>query len=61
MLDLAKFGSDLREGADRLRANSKLTASDHFMPAPGVIFLRHAACFLRDLPLPRLVSREITV
>ena len=29
--------------ADNLRANSKLTSSDYFMPVLGVIFLRHAA------------------
>lgn len=31
------------EAADNLRANSKLTSSDYFMPVLGVIFLRHAA------------------
>jgi len=35
--------SDLWEAADNLRANSKLTSSDYFMPVLGVIFLRHAA------------------
>jgi type I restriction enzyme M protein len=34
---------DLWEAADNLRANSKLTSSDYFMPVLGVIFLRHAA------------------
>ena len=29
--------------ADNLRANSKLTPSDYFMPVLGIIFLRHAA------------------
>jgi type I restriction enzyme M protein len=43
MDDLAKFESDLWEAADNLRANSKLTSSDYFMPVLGVIFLRHAA------------------
>src|SRR5437667_6813235 len=41
--DLEKFESDLWEAADNLRANSKLTSSDYFMPVLGVIFLRHAA------------------
>ncbi len=43
MDDLAKFESDLWEAADNLRANSKLTSSDYFMPVLGIIFLRHAA------------------
>ncbi len=43
MDNLAKFESDLWEAADNLRANSKLTSSDYFMPVLGIIFLRHAA------------------
>jgi type I restriction enzyme M protein len=38
----AKLESSLWEAADNLRANSKLTSSDYFMPVLGVIFLRHA-------------------
>ena len=41
--DIAKLEADLWEAADNLRANSKLTFSDYFMPVLGVIFLRHAA------------------
>jgi type I restriction enzyme M protein len=41
--DIAKIEADLWEAADNLRANSKLTSSDYFMPVLGVIFLRHAA------------------
>jgi type I restriction enzyme M protein len=41
--DIHKLESDLWEAADNLRANSKLTSSDYFMPVLGVIFLRHAA------------------
>jgi type I restriction enzyme M protein len=41
--DIEKLESDLWEAADLLRANSKLTSSDYFMPVLGVIFLRHAA------------------
>ncbi len=41
--DSEKLDSDLWEAADHLRANSKLTSSDYFMPVLGVIFLRHAA------------------
>jgi type I restriction enzyme M protein len=41
--DIEKIESDLWEAADKLRANSKLTSSDYFMPVLGVIFLRHAA------------------
>jgi type I restriction enzyme M protein len=43
MDNLAKFETDLWEAADNLRANSKLTSSDYFMPVLGIIFLRHAA------------------
>ena len=42
-MDLQQFEADLWEAADNLRANSKLTSSDYFMPVLGVIFLRHAA------------------
>jgi len=41
--DIEKLETDLWEAADNLRANSKLTSSDSFMPVLGVIFLRHAA------------------
>src|ERR1035441_10876119 len=43
MQDISKLEADLWEAADNLRANSKLTSSDYFMPVLGVIFLRHAA------------------
>src|SRR5882762_5972821 len=41
--DIERFETDLWQAADNLRANSKLTSSDYFMPVLGVIFLRHAA------------------
>jgi type I restriction enzyme M protein len=41
--DIKSLETDLWEAADNLRANSKLTSSDYFMPVLGVIFLRHAA------------------
>src|SRR3989337_1597619 len=41
--DIEKLEADLWEAADNLRANSKLTSSDYFMPVLGVIFLRRAA------------------
>ncbi len=41
--DIEKLETDLWQAADNLRANSKLTSSDYFMPVLGVIFLRHAA------------------
>jgi len=41
--DIQKLESDLWEAADHLRANSKLTSSNYFMPVLGAIFLRHAA------------------
>jgi len=40
---IERLESDLWEAADNLRANSKLTSNDYFMPVLGVIFLRHAA------------------
>ena len=40
---IEKLERDLWAAADNLRANSKLTSSDYFMPVLGVIFLRHAA------------------
>lgn len=42
MIDIKKIEKDLWEGADQLRANSKLTASEYSMPVLGLIFLRHA-------------------
>jgi type I restriction enzyme M protein len=41
--DIEKLEADLWSAADNLRANSKLTSSDYFMPVLGIIFLRHAA------------------
>jgi type I restriction enzyme M protein len=41
--NIEKLEADLWEAADNLRANSKLTSSDYFMPVLGVIFLHHAA------------------
>lgn len=41
--DIERLEADLWSAADNLRANSKLTSSDYFMPVLGVIFLRHAA------------------
>ena len=38
--NIEKLETDLWEAADNLRANSKLTSSDYFMPVLGVIFLR---------------------
>jgi len=41
--DIDKLEADLWLAADDLRANSKLTSSDYFLPVLGIIFLRHAA------------------
>src|ERR1700674_1501823 len=41
--DIEKLEKDLWAAADNLRANSKLTSNDYFMPVLGVIFLRRAA------------------
>jgi len=42
MEDLKKLEDSLWEAADRLRANSKLNATEYSMPVLGLIFLRHA-------------------
>jgi hypothetical protein len=41
--DIEKLKADLWAAVDNLRANSKLTSRDYFMPVLGIIFLRHAA------------------
>jgi len=43
LTNIAQLEASLWDAADNLRANSKLTSSDYFMPVLGVIFLRHAA------------------
>ena len=40
--DLKQLETSLWESADRLRANSKLNATEYSMPVLGLIFLRHA-------------------
>ena len=40
--ELKKLEDSLWEAADRLRANSKLNATEYSMPVLGLIFLRHA-------------------
>ncbi len=50
--DIEKLEADLWEAADNLRANSKLTSSDYFMPVLGVIFLRHATNRFEAATLP---------
>lgn len=66
--DIEKLEADLWEAADNLRANSKLTSNDYFMPVLGIIFLRHAANrfeaatrqILADMDTGKLPRREIT-
>ena len=41
--ELKRLEDSLWEAADRLRANSKLNATEYSMPVLGLIFLRHAA------------------
>lgn len=41
-IELKKLEDSLWEAADRLRANSKLNATEYSMPVLGLIFLRHA-------------------
>jgi type I restriction enzyme M protein len=37
--DIGRLESDLWEAADNLRANSKLTFGDYFMPVLGVVMV----------------------
>jgi type I restriction enzyme M protein len=40
--NIEQLENSLWEAADQLRANSKLTSGEYFMPVLGIIFLRHA-------------------
>jgi len=40
--DIEQLEDSLWAAADQLRANSKLTSGEYFMPVLGIIFLRHA-------------------
>jgi len=42
MENIEQLESRLWEAADQLRANSKLTSTEYYMPVLGLIFLRHA-------------------
>lgn len=58
----------LWEAADDMRANSKLTSTEYYMPVLGLIFLRHAfnrfnkveAEIKKSLPSRGGVTRQIT-
>ena len=54
--ELKLLEDDLWEAADKLRTNSKLTASEYSMPVLGLIFLRHATTRVHDL-LPDVLKR----
>ncbi len=54
MENIEQLESRLWEAADQLRANSKLTSTEYYMPVLGLIFLRHA--FNRFL----VVEQEVT-
>jgi len=42
MKNIEQIERRLWEAADQLRANSKLTSTEYYMPVLGLIFLRHA-------------------
>ncbi len=42
MENIEQLERRLWEAADQLRANSKLTSTEYYMPVLGLIFLRHA-------------------
>ena len=42
MENIERLERRLWEAADQLRANSKLTSTEYYMPVLGLIFLRHA-------------------
>ena len=56
--DIEKLESDLWEAADNLRANSKLTSSDYFMPVLGVIFLQKGLKALSREDIERICREE---
>lgn len=68
MENLTKLENRLWEAADQLRANSKLTSTEYYMPVLGLIFLRHAYTrFLmvkedieKSLPKRGSVTRALT-
>lgn len=68
MENIEQLENRLWEAADQLRANSKLTSTEYYMPVLGLIFLRHAHNrFLvveeeikRNLPTRGGVTRPVT-
>ncbi|MDR2492188.1 MAG: hypothetical protein LBD25_01820 [Coriobacteriales bacterium] len=42
MADIKRLEKELREAADNLRANAKLTSQQYCIPVLGLIFLRFA-------------------
>ena len=61
MINIRKLETELWEAADLLRADSKVTSQEYFMPVLGLIFLRYAysrfkyveAEILKDRPMRR--------
>ena len=67
--DIDKLEADLWSAADNLRANSKLTSSDYFMPVLDPMFqqlglwrrMNEKLRAARDLLLPRLMKGEVAI
>ena len=68
MENIESIEKRLWEAADDMRANSKLTSTEYYMPVLGLIFLRHAynrfvrveAEIKKKLPTRGGVTRQIT-
>jgi type I restriction enzyme M protein len=57
MENIEQIERRLWEAADQLRANSKLTSTEYYMPVLGLIFLRHA--FNRFLVVKEEVEKNL--
>ena len=57
MENIAQIENRLWEAADQLRANSKLTSTEYYMPVLGLIFLRHA--FNRYLSIEKEIKKNL--
>ena len=57
MENIVQLQKRLWEAADELRANSKLTSTEYYMPILGLIFLRHA--FNRFLKVEQAVKQTL--
>jgi type I restriction enzyme M protein len=57
MENIERLERRLWEAADQLRANSKLTSTEYYMPVLGLIFLRHA--YNRFLVVEKVIKKNL--